>query len=98
MIKRLSPFILNEQQEEDRALAEWIFNSHWWIETSPGYYNCKWCTEFHNSSMGISKEQRLCEANPSVIKFLEDHQQQKFKFSGLDPVREENKSNENKDN
>ena len=68
MIERLNPFVLSKESQENMELAEWIWQSHYWIEFRSGYYECKWCHKTHTSSMGISKDAPLCEKNPAVIK------------------------------
>jgi len=56
MIKNLNPFVLSETQEEDSEIAEWAFQSHYWVEEYAGYYKCKWCNTTHSGMMGITKD------------------------------------------
>lgn len=71
MIKRLSPVLISEKDELNRSLAEWIFNSHYLIEQTPGYYICKWCKMHITSSQPITLETPLCKENP-ILKKKED--------------------------
>lgn len=86
MIKRLNPFILSEQQEEDGSIAEWAFQSHYWIEKMAGCFVCKWCEAVHYpSTYGITKDFPLCPKNYAVMKLIEDF---------LQTLKEENKNDE----
>jgi hypothetical protein len=38
MFKALKPFIMDEKELELQELANWIWNSHNWVEEAPGYY------------------------------------------------------------
>ena len=80
MLKRIEPFVLSKEDEDERALSEWIWQSHYWIETMSGIFECKWCHKNHNTSMGISTRASLCMGNPSVVKFYKDSRQLKFEF------------------
>lgn len=65
MIKKLAPFVSSESSEDAKALAEWIFDSHYWIEQRPGYYKCKWCDMIHSTN-NISRDDPLCAKNPKI--------------------------------
>ena len=77
MIKYLVPFILSEKEEENSSLAEWAFQSHYWIEKAVGYYECKWCKRMHTSVQGINKEFPLCLEN-LVLKKRNNQMKQNF--------------------
>ncbi len=64
MLKRIEPFTFNDGQKEDLELAEWAWNSHNWLEYSPGYYECVYCSSRHTSVMGINRNYPLCKENP----------------------------------
>ncbi len=64
MFKALRPFVFSDGQEEDLELARWAWDSHYWIEKMPGYYECKYCKETGTSTMGIGKDYPLCKENP----------------------------------
>jgi len=70
MLKRLNPYTRTEEEELNHNLAEWAFNSHNWIETSSGYFVCKWCDAWHTNIQGITMDYPLCKGNPILIKHL----------------------------
>ena len=70
MWKRLAPFIMTETQETNLSLANWIADSHNWIELSPGYFECAWCKMSLTSTMGISIEFPICKENPIIKKLI----------------------------
>lgn len=72
MIKRREVYKINEQDQKDHELAEWAFQSHSWIETAPGYFECEWCKAFITSLTHISKDFGLCEENPCIKKLIEN--------------------------
>lgn len=41
--QKLNIINISKKSEAEGALVNWIFESHNWIEYSPGYYKCKWC-------------------------------------------------------
>lgn len=43
MIDRFEIIKDKEIVREDIELANWAWNSHWWVELAPGYCECKWC-------------------------------------------------------
>ena len=72
MIKRHHSFYkpLSEEEKENHELLDWIWNSHYWIESYPGYAQCRWCEKYHTSEMGISIDYPLCGKNPAIEKLL----------------------------
>ena len=68
MFKSLKP---SEQNQEESSLANWIWNSHNWVEDIPGHYHCIWCKEYQTSYSPISLENNLCPKNPAVLKVVE---------------------------
>ncbi len=58
--------VLSEEQKEQMYWEELKFNSHRWIETSKGYYQCSFCNIFHTSVMPMNGKQ-LCKDNPYII-------------------------------
>jgi len=72
MMKRLSPYILDEIGKENGELSQWAFNSHSWVEISPGYFECKWCGLTHYGSQGISKDFTICRENYCIKKLIYD--------------------------
>lgn len=72
MIKRIDPFVLTEEQVTDGALANWAWDSHSWVEYSPGYYECEWCKVRHTSVQGIYKDYPLCPENYCIKKYRGD--------------------------
>jgi len=71
MVERIDPFVLTEAQREDSSIAQWAWDSHYWIEYHPGYFECKWCKTIHYSSMGITKDFPLCPGNYAIKKLLD---------------------------
>jgi hypothetical protein len=70
MIKRLNPFNITEERASDMALADWSFNSHFWIEESIGYFVCSKCGARHTSIQPITKDYPLCMGNPRLKDLL----------------------------
>ena len=68
MLKRLEILRFTNQQTEDMELANWAWNSHYWDEYSPGYYQCRWCLNLHTSTTGVSAQYPLCNENPAIKK------------------------------
>ena len=63
------------QQEYKKSLkmeiAQWAWESHYWIEFSKGYWRCKWCKANWTSEMGLDdKYNHLCKGNPLIKKLL----------------------------
>ena len=56
--------VIREQME----LASWAWNSHWWVESYPGYYECRWCKMTCTSVMGIDIDFPLCKENYAIKK------------------------------
>lgn len=73
MIKRLKIYKLSEKDEEDQELAEWVFQSHKWVETVPGYFACEWCKASITSTTPISKDFPLCRENPRIKSFKKSY-------------------------
>lgn len=72
MIDRYEVRRIDEEIHEDYELANWAWNSHWWVEYAPGYCRCKWCKALHTSEQGINKDFPLCNENPAIKKFLKE--------------------------
>lgn len=54
-----------EEDKEKMTWAEWAWQSHYWIETYPGYFECKLCKSRTTNVQGISFDTvRLCPENP----------------------------------
>jgi len=72
MIKNLpSKFPKIKQKESDKMqLSEWAWNSHYWIETYKGYYECKYCGRTWTSEMPLTDDTKLCEKNPILKKIF----------------------------
>lgn len=70
MINRIKPVIISEENKEAIEISEWAWNSHYWIESAPGYVKCKWCGADHTSEQPIDIEYPLCLKNPSVFALL----------------------------
>lgn len=68
MLKRCDPYKLTEEKEIKRALAQWAWDSHYWIEGPEGYFKCKWCGIKHISYQGLSIDFPLCKENEVVKK------------------------------
>jgi len=64
MIERIKIPQFSSKDREDMELAGWAFESHWWVEQSPGYMKCKWCDACCTSTTGISRNFPLCLKNP----------------------------------
>jgi len=47
-------------------LNEWVWNSHYWIETYIGYFKCKYCEANWTSEMPINSGVKLCKRNPRI--------------------------------
>jgi hypothetical protein len=70
MLDRLDPIKCDEESRQRSAIAEWAWNSHWWVEYCSGYYKCKWCGTACSSLTGITKDFPLCKENPAIKKLL----------------------------
>lgn len=70
MMDRFTIIANKEETREFIEIANWAWNSHWWVEYSPGYCKCKWCGRDHTSEMGIDKDFPLCEENYAIKKIL----------------------------
>jgi len=70
MLKRLNPFVLSGETEEELALSNWSFDSHNWKEWSPGYFECQWCRVNHTSTQGWGSDRNLCLENPIVKRMM----------------------------
>ena len=66
------PVVLSPEGKEDHAIANWAFNSHWWVEDLPGHATCKWCGRDNFLSNPINKDFKLCTENYAIKKFLID--------------------------
>jgi len=72
MLKKLKPYFMTEEEELEHEIASWAWNSHYWIETDPDYYQCKWCKMVHTGMMGIHKDFPLCKENPRIKKMIKE--------------------------
>lgn len=71
MWKKVAPrYVVTEQDQLSVAIAQWVFDSHFWIEEYPGYYTCDWCGYGRTSLMPITKDDRPCPENPVIRKLL----------------------------
>jgi len=70
MWKRLNPFIITEEQTTNIELANWIVDSHNWIEVHTGYFECSWCKMQLTSTMGVSIKFPICKENPVIKKLI----------------------------
>jgi len=70
-VKRLPIHNFYESDENwlDHQIAEWAFDSHYWIETSPACYECQWCRITHIANC-IDKYFPLCKENPALQKLM----------------------------
>ena len=79
MLKRIEPYKydphMTDEQAEKFALAEWIWNSHSWIEQPAGYFNCEWCMKTTTNTQAISSTDKVCLKNPALLIYskLIDH-------------------------
>jgi D-beta-D-heptose 7-phosphate kinase/D-beta-D-heptose 1-phosphate adenosyltransferase len=73
MLKRKEVPIVkrSDATEELIALNEWVWQSHYWIETHPGYYVCEWCSAAWTSTFALDHTVRICLKNPRILKLLE---------------------------
>lgn len=76
MIKRFEVPRLTDQQAEEMEITNWIWNSHFWDEYAPGYYQCRWCLAQHTSYTGVSAQYPLCKENPVIKKLLQTAKQE----------------------
>jgi hypothetical protein len=59
-----------EEDQFDRDLANWIFDSHNWQEYYPGQFECLWCGQRASIYADWCSEKSLCRKNPEVKKLL----------------------------
>lgn len=71
MIKRCGIIPESKESKEARELAQWAWDSHYWIENRPGYAQCKWCKKIHTSEMPVDMSYPLCSENP-ILKRVAD--------------------------
>ena len=67
MLERLKtlPYQLSQGEQEELAWAEWAWQSHHWIETSSGYFQCKLCDTMFTNQMALRFDTvQLCKENP----------------------------------
>jgi len=69
-IKRINVYRVPDIEQEDLTIAEWAFDSHYWVEENSGYFKCKWCGRQHTNTMVIMAGYPLCSENPSVKNYL----------------------------
>lgn len=68
MYKHLERF-MTEEEEVELGLSGWVWNSHYWVELTPGNTKCKWCGRAHTDEVPIDINYPLCFGNP-IIKAL----------------------------
>ena len=61
-------FTISPDELEKMQWHEWVWNSHKWVETHKGYYNCEFCNMTWTNMMPISEHVRLCVNNPFINK------------------------------
>ena len=76
MLKRMEPYkydldSMTDEQIVNFAIAEWIWNSHSWIEEPAGYFNCEWCNATTTNMQAIRHDAPLCRENPAVISSMD---------------------------
>jgi len=67
MKKKVQPLI-GEKDRIKKALAEWIFQSHNWIEVDDEFYKCKWCGKHISNFHPVTASDLLCQENPVIKK------------------------------
>lgn len=74
MIKRLDTYKHDNCSfsQEESELLDWMWNSHYWIETYHGYFKCEWCKRMFTSEMVINIDFPLCHFNPALLKLFGD--------------------------
>lgn len=72
MIERFEILKISNEQKELLSLADWAWNSHYWIEEYPGYCKCKWCGKNHTSEMSINWKFPICRKNPAIKNFISE--------------------------
>jgi hypothetical protein len=70
VIQRLHVYPTINIPAEEFDIAEWAFDSHFWVENPAGYYICKRCNMLHTSMQAIHKDYQLCSKNPALIKLM----------------------------
>lgn len=70
MIERFEIPCSFEESKELIEVTNWAWNSHWWVELSPGYCECKWCGAKHTSEIPIAWDFPLCKENLAVKNFM----------------------------
>jgi len=72
MVKRKEIFHHPREIDElTSSINEWVWNSHYWIESVPGYYKCEWCKQYWGSNMLCEDNIRLCPENPRLKILIE---------------------------
>lgn len=71
MIERIVPHTIpdeymTDEQKAELLLAEWAFDSHYWIEHPKKYYRCRWCERTHAKGQLVDKNFPLCPENPKI--------------------------------
>lgn len=70
MVKRLPIYEIGEIDRLRFSLNEWVWNSHYWVETSPGYYKCEWCGK-HWSYNYLGEYNSFCKENLKIKELLQ---------------------------
>ena len=89
MLKRYQPYIIiiSESNQLQHELAEWIFQSHNWVEDNSGHFHYEFCKITKISNI-ITSNDELCPKNPVVIRLKENIIN---KIKGVKHARNKNK-------
>ena len=64
--------VISEDQKTQNELDNWVWESHFWEEHHPGYFQCKWCGTQCTSEMDLPQNNtNICTKNPAILKFIE---------------------------
>jgi hypothetical protein len=61
---------ITEEDKEKIELAQWAWDSHYWVEYYPGYAECEYCKNQHASEIPITANYPLCRKNPILKKIF----------------------------
>lgn len=62
---------LTLKEKEELSLAEWCWNSHFWVVLKDGYSKCEWCGNYWTDQTPLTKEYNvICKGNPVIKVFL----------------------------
>jgi hypothetical protein len=67
--------ILSIEQQLDKDLAQWMWNSHCWTKMDEyGRMQCIWCGYVPPSPNVLSRETiNICPKNPEILKLLKEY-------------------------